>query len=204
MKTLFALLLLITVAATGLMSRIARDFKLQDGGKFSIMHLELPQSKEGINLLMAAFAPGTQKAVLNQLNADYIFMAGCYPGIVVLCLIAIRRITNLNALQKDLDKKQTGKEWKKLLLALAILQLFAWGLDVWENAQLESWLQAGAADDNIGFFKARTYLKFGIGFAGFFTAAFLLLLTMKLPEKLKKEILTSTVTRRKGKPVLQS
>jgi hypothetical protein len=140
---------------------------------------------------MASFAPGTQQAVLKQLNADYIFMAGCYPAILVLCLIAIRHLSRINAMQKDLGKAQTGEGWKKLLIVLALLQLLAWGLDVWENAQIESWLHAGVADDHIAFLKARTYTKFGIGFAGFLTSALLLLLTLKLPAKLVKEKLTS-------------
>lgn len=201
MKTLFALLLVITVAATLSMSWIARDFKLHDGGKFSIMHLELPTGSDGINQLMAAFAPGTKEAVIKQLNTDYIFMAACYPGIMVLCLIAINRINNINGLQKDLNKEETGKGWKKLLFALVFLQLLSWGLDVWENTQLESWLRAGAADDNTGFLRARTYVKFGIGFAGFLTPACLLLLTTKLPEKLKRQKLTSTLTMHKSKLV---
>ncbi len=192
MKTLFALLLLIAVAASGMMSWTARDFKLQDGNKFSIMHLELPQSNERVNQLIASFAPGAHEAVIKQLNTDYIFMPGCYAGLMVLCLLAARRVTRINELQKDLGEQETGKGWKTLLLALVALQLLAWGLDVWENAQIESWLQSGQADDNIAFLRARTFLKFGIGLAGFFTSVFLLLLTIKIPEKLTRQKLTST------------
>jgi hypothetical protein len=187
MKPLFALLLIIFLAATAWMSRIARDFKLKDNSNFSIMDLELPASAGAVQEKMADFLPGTRQAVLKQLNADYVFMAGCYPGILVLCLIALRRIATINSLQKDLQQKITGGGWKKLLAVLAILQLFAWGLDVWENAQIEQWLNTNMVNNNIAFFKARVYAKFAFALAGFFTAAGLLLLSWGTPAKLTKQ-----------------
>lgn len=191
MKTLFALVLFITLAANAWMAFVGRDFKLSDGSRFSIMNMELPQSGDSLQAMMANLAPGTKEAVLKQLNIDYIFMAGCYPAIAILCLIAIRRIAQINILQKDLNKTQTGALWKNLLMALAIMQLAAWGLDVWENAQTEHWLHASRIDGNIIFFKARVYTKFGLAFAGFLTSALLLSLTNGPLKKLRDQKLRS-------------
>jgi hypothetical protein len=177
MKTLFALLLFITLTATALMAWVSKDFKLMDGTHFSIMNIQLAQSGSSLQHMMSSFAPGTKSALLTQLNIDYIFMVGCYPAIAILCLIAIRRVTQISLLQKDLDRNQSGAFWKNLLMALALMQLIAWGLDVWENAQIEHWLNSINIDSNIGFFKTRVYIKFGLAIAGFFTAALLLLFT---------------------------
>jgi len=190
MKTLFGLLLLITVAAAGMMSWYSQDFILIDGSKFSIMHLEFPADNIAVDKLLAEFAPGTKQVVLKQLNADYIFMAGCYSAIMVLCLIAIRHVTRINTLQKELKKKATGAGCKKLLLALALLQLLAWGLDVWENAEVESWLISGAAENEIALLRIRTFVKFGIGISGFLNAMFVLLLSANLPKQFIKLKLT--------------
>lgn len=192
MKTLFIVLLTIFIAATAWMSWIARDFKLKDNSRFSIMDFELPANAEAVKNMMTDFLPGTREAVLKQLNADYVFMAACYPGIMVLCLIALRRIKTVNGLQKDLQLKITGGFWKKLLTILAILQLVAWGLDVWENAQIEQWLKTNVINTDIAFFKARVYTKFAIGLGGFLTAAGLLLLSWRTPAKIKNSTIKKT------------
>ncbi len=191
MKTLFKLLLAIAIVTTGWMSWLARDFKYPGDNHFSIMALELPADSASLTDMITNISPNTREAILKQLNVDYIFMAGCYLGILVLCLIAIRHITAINSLQKDLQKSQSGAVWKKLLMALALLQLLAWGLDVWENAQIEQWLQTGTVNNDIDFFKARVYIKFAIAFAGFFTAALLLLFTNSLPKKLSNQKIKS-------------
>jgi hypothetical protein len=191
MKTLFALLLFITLAATACMSIVSRDFKLKDGCHFSIMKMELPQSSSSLQLMMTNFAPGTKMALLTQLNIDYIFMVGCYNAIAILCLIAMRRVSQLNSLQKDVHNTQSGAFWKNILMALAMVQLIAWGLDVWENAQTERWLHSNIIDGDILFFKARVYVKFGLAFAGFFTAVLLLLFTNGLLKKLRNVQLRS-------------
>jgi hypothetical protein len=187
MKTLFKLLLTIALLATGWMSWLAKDFKYPADKHFSIMALELPADSASLTDMITNITPATRQSVLKQLNADYIFMPGCYLAILVLCLIAIRHITNINSLKKDLQKLQSGAAWKKILMVLALLQLAAWGLDVWENAQIEQWLLTSSVNNDIGFFKAKVYIKFAIAFAGFFTAALLMLFTGSVPKKLSTE-----------------
>jgi hypothetical protein len=53
-------------------------------------------------------------------------MAGIYPGIASLCMMARLKITS--------------HIWKRILLVLAILQIAAWACDIYENLQLLRWI----------------------------------------------------------------
>ncbi|MFT3681363.1 MAG: hypothetical protein QM791_13885 [Ferruginibacter sp.] len=193
MRTLFKVQLAITIVTTIWMMLIAKDFVLNNGSSFSIMTLELPHDNGETEALIASMPATTKNAVAKQLNVDYIFMVSTYIGILLLCLIAIRRIKDINTLRKQINLPPGGNGWKKLLLILAVLQLLPWVLDIWENARIEQWLQTGSLHENIPFFTARTYLKFGIAFAGFFTAAGLLLLTMNKLNTLRNTKMKSIV-----------
>jgi hypothetical protein len=65
-----------------------------------------------------------------HLAFDFAFMAGVYPGIATLCLMA--------------REKSVSSILKKVLLVLALLQLVAWGCDVYENLCLLKWIKKPA------------------------------------------------------------
>ena len=73
-----------------------------------------------------------------HLSFDFIFMAGCYPGIVCLCMLA--------------SKKTSRKSIKSILFTLAFLQIFGWTFDVVENYYLLKWLKDPVIGDEFGFY----------------------------------------------------
>ena len=130
---------MVTAATTYLMGKQARQFYyLRDTVvlHFSIFDLEFPGSQETIkNILQGidklATKPGcedclkksadSKKALKNNLLCDFIFMAGIYPFIALLCIATAYKMTY----------------WGRyIFLGLAILQLVAWLFDILENLYL--------------------------------------------------------------------
>ena len=96
------------------------------GEKFSILGLELFYSKEKIVAIFIRLDSKVRTILSYHLIFDFIFMAGCYPGIACLCMMAAERMRSANI--------------KRTLFILALAQLFAWAFDIVENYYLLKWL----------------------------------------------------------------
>ena len=94
------------------------DF-IQNGQKFTIIGLEISYSKDKVAAILAGLDEHVKTILRYHLSFDYVFMAAVYPGIAALCMMA--------------RGKSTGTGIQKILLALAILQIVAWGCDIFEN-----------------------------------------------------------------------
>ena len=125
-KKLFLFGLGLVVSSSFCMKWMENSFWLQNE-KFSILGLELFYPKEKIMTILSGI-DGHVKAILRyHLTFDFAFMAGVYPGIAALCMMAR-------------EKVMSGL-LKRILFIFAALQLLAWGCDVAENSFLFKWIR---------------------------------------------------------------
>lgn len=147
---------------------------IYNNDKISIFGLELLYPKEKIVEILSGISDKVKTILGYHLSFDFIFMAGCYPGIASLCMMAMYKV------------KITG--FKKFLFVLACLQLFAWAFDIIENFYLLKWLNKPVIDDDFGFYHAVVYSKWIIAL----TAA-LIALTILVSSMFKKKNLKSFI-----------
>lgn len=121
---------------------------IYDGEKISIFGLELFYSKEKIIKIFSGIEDKVRTILNYHLSFDFIFMAGCYPGIASLCMIAIEKVRNQST--------------KKILFVVASLQLFAWAFDIIENYYLFKWLKTPVISDDFDFYHVIVYSKWAI------------------------------------------
>jgi hypothetical protein len=122
----------------------------------SIFGLELYYSKDKIIEIFSGINARIKTILGYHLYFDFIFMAGVYPGIASLCMIASEKIN--------------GRALKIILFGLAFLQLFAWGFDIIENYYLLKWLRQPVIGEEFGFYHVVVYTKWGIALTGIFFA----------------------------------
>ena len=63
---------------------------------FTIMGLELWYDEEKINTIMGAIDGHVQHVLRYHLVFDFAFMAGVFPGIAALCMMAAEKVKNRN------------------------------------------------------------------------------------------------------------
>lgn len=134
------------------------------GEQFSIMGLELFYSKEKIITLMAALDEHTRTILLYHLHFDYAFMAGIFPGIAALCMMAAAR---------------AGSRTRRLLVSLAAFQTVAWGLDLFENYWLIRWTKGQVPGDEFVYYHSLVIIKWVIALTGVISAILVLLIKRK-------------------------
>ena len=98
-----------------------------NGEKFTILGLELFYSKEKVASILKNLDSPVQTILRYHLFFDFAFMAGVYPGITSLCMMA--------------REKLVSPFLKRILFVVAWFQLLAWGFDIIENYYLLSWVQ---------------------------------------------------------------
>lgn len=125
-KKLFLFSLGLAVSASFCMKWMENSFWLQDE-KFSILGLELFYAKGKIISILSGIDVHVKAILKYHLTFDFAFMAGVYPGIAALCMIAR-------------EKVKSGL-LKKILFIFAALQLLAWSCDVAENSFLFKWIR---------------------------------------------------------------
>jgi len=149
---LFWVLLAITLAGSVAMHYIQATYFIcpYPPGTFSILNLELPESRtELVLLLRNARYPGMVRA---HLWVDFGFMLGCYPFLALLCWTAAQPYRGLV---------------RVLLLTVAAAQALAFAFDVWENVQLLQWQRdVLAVPAELDGFKTMVLAKFGIALGG--------------------------------------
>ena len=130
---------------------------LYNGGKISIFGLELFYPKEKIVEIFSAIDDKVKTILGYHLSFDFIFMAGCYPGIASLCMMASEKVLPITIGSKVL---------KRILFILAFLQLFGWIFDITENYYLLKWLKHPVIGDEFGFYHVIVYSKWVIALTG--------------------------------------
>jgi len=124
--------------------------------KISIFGLELFYPKEKIIEILSGTSNKVKTILGYHLSFDFIFMAGCYPGIACLCMMAA--------------EKMRSKNIKRVLFFFAFLQLFAWTFDIIENCFLLKWLRQPIIGNEFGFYHVIVYSKWAIALSGALTA----------------------------------
>jgi hypothetical protein len=115
------------------------------GEKFSILGLELFYSKEKIVAIFIRLDSKVRTILSYHLVFDFIFMAGCYPGIACLCMMAAEKMRSINI--------------KRTLFILAGIQLLAWAFDIIENYYLLKWLRQPLIGSEFEFYHVIVYSK---------------------------------------------
>jgi hypothetical protein len=142
--------------------------------KISIFGLELYYPREKIVEIFSGITDKVKTILKYHLSFDFIFMAGCYPGITCLCIMA--------------SAKAAGKNLKRILFILAFLQIFGWTFDVIENYYLLKWLKNPVIGDEFDFYHVIVYSKWIIGLTGALFAILILVGSMFKRKNLKSAI----------------
>lgn len=145
------------------------DF-LQNGQKFTIIGLEIGYPKEKLAAILSGLDEHVKTILRYHLSFDFAFMAGVYPGIAALCMIA--------------RGKLTGTMIRKILLAFAILQMPAWGCDIFENCCLLKWIRNPAIGNDFDLYHFIVSAKWILVLAGAILA---------IPLALKKKVAVKKV-----------
>jgi len=124
--------------------------------RISIFGLELFYPKEKIVEIFTGIDDRVRTILSYHLSFDFIFMAGCYPGIASLCMMASEKIKSKNPISIGL----------KIIFLRASLQLFAWAFDIVENYYLLKWLKHPMIGNEFGFYHVIVYCKWIIALAG--------------------------------------
>ena len=120
--------------------------------KISIFGLELFYPSKHIEEIFSGITPHVKTILGYHLYFDFIFMAGCYPGIACLCMIAAEKVKNRN--------------FKRILFVFAFQQLIAWAFDIAENFYLLKWLDTPVIGKEFVFYHVVVYSKWAIALGG--------------------------------------
>jgi len=123
-----------------------------NGEKFTILGLELFYQKEKVISILSSLDTRVRTILQYHLWFDFAFMAGVYPGITSLCMMA--------------REKVMSPIFKRILYLMAWLQLLAWTGDIIENYYLLSWIQKPAIGNEFGGYHFIAGAKWGIALAG--------------------------------------
>jgi hypothetical protein len=129
--------------------------------KFTIVGLELFYTKEKVMMILRSIDPRVKTILGYHLHFDFAFMAGVYPGIAALCMMARQKLMTVSL--------------KKILFALAILQSAAWVGDIGENLYMLKWKDHPDIGREFSFYHFIVAAKWIIALTGvLFSAAMLL------------------------------
>jgi hypothetical protein len=131
------------------------DF-IQNGEKFTIIGLEISYTKEKTATILSGLDSHVKAILRYHLSFDFAFMAGVYPGIAALCMMA--------------RGKSASPVLKKILFVLAASQILAWGLDIAENYYLLKWIKNPVIGNEFGLYHFIVAAKWLIAITGAFIA----------------------------------
>lgn len=155
-KGLFLFGIGLSVGAAFCMKWMEDDLRL-NGEKFTILGLELFYAKEKLVAILSNLGSQVQTILRYHLFFDFAFMAGVYPGITSLCMMA--------------REKSASPLLRKIIFVLAWLQLLAWGFDIIENYYLLSWIEKPEIGNEMGFYHFVVGTKWVIALTGILLAA---------------------------------
>jgi hypothetical protein len=139
------------LASTIAMKWIERDM-IFNGEKISILGLEMFYPREKIIEIFRGVDTRVKTILQYHLSFDFVFMAGCFPGIASLCILAA-------VILKKTVLRNT-------FILLALFQFVAWGFDIIENYYLLKWLNKPEIGNEFGFFHFVVYSKWIIALSG--------------------------------------
>jgi hypothetical protein len=170
-KQLFLFCLGLAVAASFAMKWLEADM-FYAGKRISIIGLEMFYGERQIEQIFGGLDPLTRKVIGYQLYFDFYFMAGCFPGIACLCMLAA-------------EKVRTGTV-RKILILLAFLQVIAWAFDIIENCMLLQWLRLSTVNTSLSLFHFFVYTKWLIALTGVITAVTYLIIYRRNSKKINR------------------
>ena len=135
--------------------------------KFTILGLELFYAKEKVQEILSTLDYRVQTILRYHLYFDFAFMAGVYPGITSLCMMA--------------REKVASSRLEKTLYILAALQLLAWAADIVENYCLLLWIKEPVIGNEFEWYHGVVAVKWTIALAG--TLLSIPIVLRKKPEK---------------------
>jgi len=150
-KRLFVFCLGLFAGTAFCMKWMESDF-WQHGEKFTIIGLEISYTKEKVIAILSGLDDHVRTILRYHLTFDFAFMAGVYPGIAALCMMA--------------REKQDKLSLRKLLFIMASLQTIAWGCDVYENACIFKWINNPVIGDDFGLYHIIVAAKWIIALTG--------------------------------------
>ncbi len=125
---------------------------IQNGSVFTIIGLEISYPKEKVAEILAGLDPHVRTILGYHLSFDFVFMAGVYPGIAALCMIAAGKTKNTTI--------------RIILVALAAAQALAWACDIYENTRLLKWMQDPSTVSGFGTYHLLVSVKWILALAG--------------------------------------
>ena len=143
-KKLFLFCLGLTIAASFCMKWIENDLVVH-GEKFTILGLELFYPKEKLAGILSGLDAHVKTILRYHLSFDFAFMAGVYPAIAALCMMAREKLS------KPL--------LKRIAFIAAALQLAAWAADIIENSWLFYWINNPVIGDGFSNYHADVWAK---------------------------------------------
>jgi hypothetical protein len=166
LQKLFLLCLGLFIGTAFCMKWMEGDF-VYNGSLFTIIGLEITYPKEKIISILAGLDEHVKTILRYHLVFDFTFMAGVYPGIAALCMMA--------------REKSGSNILKKILFLFALLQLLAWGCDVYENVCLLKWIKNPSIGNEFGLYHFAVAAKWIIALSAALLAIPLAIRRKKLP-----------------------
>jgi hypothetical protein len=148
---LFLFCLGLFIASSFAMKWMESDF-VYNNETISIFGLEFFYPAKKIEAIFLGMDAKVKTILGYHLRFDFVFMAGVYPGIACLCMMAAEKII--------------GRNVRRILYAFAFLQLIAWSFDVVENYYLLKWLKTPAIGNEFEFYHVVVYSKWIIALTG--------------------------------------
>ncbi len=128
------------------------DDLMVNNEKFTILGLELFYTKAKVGAILSALDNGVQTILRYHLYFDFAFMAGVYPGIISLCMMAREKVASARL--------------KRMLYILAAFQLLAWAADIIENYFLLLWINEPVIGKEFDLYHGIVALKWFTALAG--------------------------------------
>jgi hypothetical protein len=154
------------IGTTFCMKWMEVDFR-QDGALFTIIGIEATYTKEKLTTLFSGLDERVRTILQYHLYFDFAFMAGVYPGILCLCMMA---------------RKRRVTQWvQRLLLVVGLLQFVAWGCDVVENLFLLQWIAKPGKVSSFGLYHTVVFAKWILVLLGVFASLAVLIAGKRSP-----------------------
>ncbi|MFI5130449.1 MAG: hypothetical protein ACHQFX_10680 [Chitinophagales bacterium] len=167
-KQLFVFCVGLAMGTAFCMKWMESDFWVK-GEKFTMLGLELSYPREKVISILSNLDDRVRTVLSYHLHFDFAFMAGIFPGISALCMMA--------------REKVYSSRLKKILFIMAAIQLLAWAGDITENLYLIKWLEHPVIGNEFGLYHTIVSAKWIIALSGFLFSSFLFLSHIKTKNK---------------------
>lgn len=150
-KSLFLFCLGLFIGSAICMKLMEKEF-LNEGSLFTVIGLEISYSREQVFSIFSGMQEPVRSLLRFHLLFDFALMAGVYPGIASLCMMA---------------RFKTQRAWlRNILLVLAMLQVLAFACDVTENLFLLKWLDDPASISDFELYHMVVGVKWALALSG--------------------------------------